>query len=204
MSVASYHLTLALGWIAYVLLHSLLAADWFKQRMAKFMGRGYRYYRLLYSIFAAITLALLLYYQFSEPSQAVFAKGIFTDVAGVLIGIMGFAGMAICIRKYFFNLSGVDVLMKVEHQSVLEVKGLHRAVRHPLYSSTLLFCWGLFLLLPFWDNFLSCAIITFYTLLGIRLEEKKLVEEFGRQYQSYAATTPMIIPDISALLRNSN
>lgn len=196
----SYHLILALGWMLYAFLHSFLADSRVKARVSNGMGGAYKYYRLLYSIFAAITIVIILGYQFSNPSPEVFSPVVISDVAGGAVTVIGLTGMAICIKKYFMNLSGVDVLLKKEHQSVLEVKGLHRAVRHPLYTSTLMFCWGLFLILPYFDNLIACLIITGYTLFGIKLEEKKLHEEFGQQYSAYAETTPMIIPRFSALL----
>jgi protein-S-isoprenylcysteine O-methyltransferase Ste14 len=196
----SYHLILALGWMLYAFLHSFLADSRVKSKIAAGMGAGYKYYRLLYSIFAAITIVIILAYQFSHTSPEVFKPFVVSNVAGGAISVIGLIGMAICIRKYFMNLSGVDVLLKKEHQSVLEVGGLHRAVRHPLYTSTLMFCWGLFFIMPYFDNLISCVIITGYTLFGIKLEERKLHEEFGQEYSAYAKTTPMIIPRVSALL----
>jgi protein-S-isoprenylcysteine O-methyltransferase Ste14 len=195
----SYHFILGLSWMLYAFLHSFLADSRVKAKIAVGMGTGYKYYRLLYSIFAAVSIVIILGYQFSNASPDVFTPFVVSDIAGGAITVIGLTGMAICIKKYFMNLSGVDVLLKKEHQSVLEVKGLHRAVRHPLYTSTLMFCWGLFLILPYYDNLISCVIITAYTLFGIKLEEKKLHEEFGQQYRVYAETTPMIIPRFGAL-----
>jgi protein-S-isoprenylcysteine O-methyltransferase Ste14 len=37
-------------------------------------------------------------------------------------------------------------------------------------------------------------IITVYTLLAIRLEEEKLVAEFGDQYRRYQRSVPKLIP----------
>jgi protein-S-isoprenylcysteine O-methyltransferase Ste14 len=86
------------------------------------------------------------------------------------------------------------VLLKKQIAPVLEKGGLHAYMRHPLYSGTLLFIWALFLIFPFMGNLIACVIITVYTLIGIRMEEKKLVIEFGEEYKSYAHQTPMLIP----------
>jgi protein-S-isoprenylcysteine O-methyltransferase Ste14 len=40
------------------------------------------------------------------------------------------------------------------------------------------------------------VIITGYTLYAIKLEEQKLVEEFGHSYLSYKEKVPMILPQL--------
>jgi len=68
----------------------------------------------------------------------------------------------------------------------LELGGLHRYIRHPLYLGTLLVVWSLFLFFPSLSNVLACFMITAYTLAGIRLEERKLLQEFGEDYAAIA------------------
>jgi methanethiol S-methyltransferase len=43
---------------------------------------------------------------------------------------------------------------------------------------------------------LACLVITGYTVLGARLEEKKLVVQFGEMYKLYQQRVPMLIPDL--------
>jgi protein-S-isoprenylcysteine O-methyltransferase Ste14 len=102
--------------------------------------------------------------------------------------------MCISIRKYFFNLSGIQVLYNKTQLPVLETTGMHEYVRHPLYAGTLLFAWSVFFLFPMLSYLLTCATITIYTIIGIKLEERKLKALFGHQYSSYKNHVPMIIP----------
>jgi protein-S-isoprenylcysteine O-methyltransferase Ste14 len=112
-----------------------------------------------------------------------------------MLGIVaGLVVMIACIRKYFANLSGIDVITKKQRPQVLELQGLHEYVRHPLYSGTLLFIWSLFLVFPLLSNLIAFLIITVYVFIGIRLEERKLELEFGENYKKYARITPMLIP----------
>ena len=104
--------------------------------------------------------------------------------------------MFICITKYFMNLSGVDVFMKHNRQQVLERGGLHGYVRHPLYSGTLIFIWALFLVFPLLSNLIAGIVISLYTWIGIRMEENKLLIQYGEDYRSYAAGVPMLIPGL--------
>jgi protein-S-isoprenylcysteine O-methyltransferase Ste14 len=78
--------------------------------------------------------------------------------------------------------------------SELKVDGIHRFVRHPLYSGTILFVWGLFFVFPFLNNLIAVILLTLYLFIGISFEEKKLVKEFGEKYQAYILKVPMLIP----------
>lgn len=104
--------------------------------------------------------------------------------------------MGASIRKYFLFLSGIDVFVKVESDPGLQQNGLHRWVRHPLYLGTLLMVWSLFIIFPYLHNLIACLMITFYTLIGIRFEEQKLVREFGTLYKEYSSRVPMLIPKL--------
>jgi protein-S-isoprenylcysteine O-methyltransferase Ste14 len=196
-----FHVSLAVCWILYAVVHSVMASVWFKKSMERLMGRYFVYYRLLYSCIAAVTLAGILAFQFSHASRQLFRPGWPLLVAGGLLALVGIAVMAACIGKYFMNLSGIDVLLKEKRAPVLEKGGVHRFVRHPLYSGTLLFIWSLFLMFPYLHNGIACTIITVYTLIGIHMEEKKLVLEFGNAYKAYARQTPMLIPFMPRLRR---
>lgn len=104
--------------------------------------------------------------------------------------------MAVCIRKYFGRLSGLQTLFidEVHTGNKLIITGIHRHVRHPLYLGTFLFIWGLFILIPHTSLLISNFIITVYTLIGIGLEEKKLVREFGEAYRVYQKEVPKLVP----------
>jgi len=77
----------------------------------------------------------------------------------------------------------------------LVTDGLYRWVRHPIYTASLLLIW----LLPVMTaNMLGLAIgATVYILVGARLEERKLVTEFGDAYREYKRRTPMLIPGLT-------
>ena len=191
------HWILAGCWLAFGLVHSLMAACRFKKLCQGVMGRYFAYYRLLYSILALLSLAGVLVWQFSFRSTPVGSFPVIKWLAGILAGIPGILLMGVSIRKYFFNLSGVSVLTRQRESDVLATGGLHGYVRHPLYLGTLLFIWTLFFFFPLISNLLSCIMITMYTLIGIRLEEKKLLEKFGEAYASYRKRTPMLIPRLA-------
>ena len=187
------HWLLFLLWILYVLLHSFFADEKIKQYIQRSWGLK-RYYRPLYSLFSAFGLAALLAWQYSIQSPLLIHSSWLAYIS-VLFILPGLLIMTVCIRKYFFELSGIQAFQKAEPvQPRLQQDGLHRYTRHPLYLGTLLFVWGLFLLFPYLDNLIAMLVITLYTLAGIRLEEKKLYLEYGEAYRQYAGRVPQLIP----------
>jgi protein-S-isoprenylcysteine O-methyltransferase Ste14 len=104
--------------------------------------------------------------------------------------------MLICIRKYFYSLSGIQALQshKPAITPTLEQNGIHAYVRHPLYFGTLIFLWGLFFMFPFLNNLIAVSIISAYVFIGIGQEEKKLLLEYGEEYERYMEGVPKLIP----------
>jgi methanethiol S-methyltransferase len=188
------HFLLILLWIVYYTIHSILASSSAKNFFQKKLKKTFRYYRLGYSIFATLTLILLLYFQYSFESPPLIRLPWIKYFAILFLILPGSIIMFISIKKYFLLLSGVRSIFTPVPASELKVNGIHRFVRHPLYSGTILFVWGLFLVFPFLNNFIAAVLLTLYVLLGISFEEKKLIKEFGKEYEGYIQKVPMLIP----------
>lgn len=188
------HIILAFLWIIFCALHSLLAARGLKKKLALRMGSGFRYYRLFYTLFAFLSLAGVVYYQLSMDQWLLFIRTQAVAIAGYIVAGCGLALMLVCIKKYFVGLSGIRSLYSEAAPQPLIISGVHRFMRHPLYMGTFAFIWGLLLLYPYASLLIANTVITVYTLLGIELEEAKLVEEFGDDYRRYRQTVPKLLP----------
>ena len=188
------HIILAILWILFCFLHSLLASHFIKRKAQAVMGRQFKHYRLLYTLFAAVFFLGVIAYQLLIVQDYLFEVSPFHKMAGWVAGLSGLLLMMVCIRKYFMNLSGVKSLVQEHAGNTLIISGVHRYVRHPLYLGTFAFIWGLFLLVPALSLLIANVIITGYTLVGIYFEENKLVEEFGESYTKYQQTVPRILP----------
>ena len=188
------HFLLIFFWILYYSIHSILAATSVKVFFQKKLKKYFRYYRLSYSIFATITLCWLLYFQYSFNSPILIKLFLIKYLSILFLILPGITIMFISIKKYFMLLSGVRSIFTPVPASELKVNGIHRFVRHPLYSGTILFVWGLFFVFPFLNNLIAAALLTLYVLIGIIFEEKKLKNEFGNNYKEYISKVPMLIP----------
>ena len=188
------HLLLAVLWIAFCLLHSLLAADAVKQKILRRPGRNDAYYRIGYILFALLSFAAVVRYQLSVTSSFLFQPARALQTAGIIAGSGGFIIMGICIARYFRLLSGLRAEQHNPPGDTLLADGLNGYIRHPLYLGTFIFIWSLWVLYPRLSLLISNGIITVYTILGVRMEEKKLVVKFGEAYISYQKKVPMFIP----------
>ncbi len=194
--MAKPYIILVLLWIIFCVLHSLFANERWKKKMQVVLKKNYKFYRIAYSFFALITLAIVVTYNFSMQSFLLWNVNIIEQVIAVVCMLSCGTIMFLFTRKFFFDLSGADVFQKKQSSRELIKTNLYKYVRHPLYSATLGFIWSIFLYSPLLSNLISCICITAYTIAGIYIEEKKLVYEFGDNYISYRSQTPMLIPKI--------
>lgn len=151
-------------------------------------------YRILYNLFALGTLCWLLYIHKNTNSPEIYRSNMFSNFVAAAFMISGLAIMLACIAKYFKQLSG---LFKESSQSKLQIGGMHRWVRHPLYSGTFLFLIGVVLYWPLYSNAVGVFILIAYTVGGTLLEEKKLLLEYGNEYRIYKKRVPMLFPRFS-------
>lgn len=188
------HILVAAVWILYCVLHSALASITIKQWVQQKAGKNFRYYRLFYTLFAFLSLAAVIYFQVSIESVYLYERTVISNLLGISTALAGLGLMLVCIKKYFLSLSGLKSLYQEAHSAELMIAGVHRYMRHPLYTGTFLFIWGLWLLFPSLSLFITDVVITVYTVYAIRLEEAKLVQEFGEKYREYQQNVPKLIP----------
>jgi protein-S-isoprenylcysteine O-methyltransferase Ste14 len=190
------HFLLGAGWIIYCTLHSILADPGVKSWFRKVLGGNFKLYRLFYSLTAILLLIPLAIFQYRMKSPLLFIPGRMIAVTGSMIAAIGLAGAVMSLKKYIASPAGFKDLFFEGAKPTLQIHGMHRYVRHPLYLSTFLLIWGSFLYIPLLSIVMVNSIITAYTLLAIRFEENKLVSLYGDDYRLYQKKVPMILPKI--------
>jgi protein-S-isoprenylcysteine O-methyltransferase Ste14 len=186
------------GWILWCTLHSLLITGGINERIRKKGGMLLGVYRLIYSLFSALSLIPLLWYQYSLPQEVIFSwSGWLRLPQGILLAYalaMLYGGNKVYDIDYLIGMRQWRNYRLGEKIPTLPFtcQGALAYVRHPWYSSGLPILWTVG---PITDANLPIRIIlTFYLIIGTLLEERKLVEELGEPYLRYQEQVPILIP----------
>jgi len=191
-------LLLILLWLCWCALHSLLIAapvnDWLQQQRASWRGT----YRLAYSLFSALTLLPLLWYQASLPQEVILSWSGWLRIPQAALLLYALIMLIGGIQVYDLGyLVGIRQWQSWQQGTALPVlpftcAGVLRYVRHPWYSSGLPILWTVG---PLTDvNLPARLILSLYLVLGTLLEERKLRQELGEPYRSYCKQVPMLLP----------
>ncbi len=184
-------------WVLFFVSHSLLAANSVKAIAERWMGKCYRFYRLGFNLLSIIFLAGIFYLLFfRQQANYIFLSSAWSKAVAVLLLLTGGIISVLAFRSYDLQeFTGIKQLVeKIHRPSILVVTGLNAYVRNPLYFGLILFVLGFFLWQPTQMNLVSLLIIYAYIYIGVKLEERKLLEEFGEEYRLYQSRVRMLIP----------
>lgn len=184
----------------FALVHSVFAMPSLKKRITGSSKHLFRFYRLYYNLISLVLCGWLL----------VTSRG-----SAVLYVVPGGWSLALYTAQLVFLLilfsclrqTGIAVFLGISREPAgpadgarLITGGWYRVVRHPLYLFSLLFL----LCNPVVSTFglLFTLLTAAYFLFGARLEENRLIAEFGDSYRDYQRAVPFILPRISRFHRN--
>ncbi len=188
---------LTLIWGLYFALHSMLAGSGVKRYFKSRFPSYYPYYRIFYNLIALLLLIPIHLFQKSISSIILFNNGVLVSVLGGGVMLVGMVLGLLAFRNYsskeFVGLDFQDDNVGLK-RGKLNVSGLNQYVRHPLYFASLLIVWGYFIICPTLMVLVIACVISVYLVVGTKLEEKKLIAEFGDQYLRYKKRVPMLIP----------
>lgn len=192
---------IAIWMLIFALSHSITADKRVKRWFADTFGeRAYEgFYRLIYNIVALISLAPLFLYMWSIARELYRVPDWLAPIFSViqLIGSIGlvisliqidwarFAGL----KQAWAYFSGGDLPLRDEP---LQLNGLYRLVRHPLYFFSLLSLWFSPVMTD--SAFLFNIAATAYFLIGSRIEEGRMLDAYGELYENYRQQVPWLIP----------
>ena len=192
---------LILAIVIWGIVHSLTASHAFKRFLHRVLGDGFmKFYRLSYNLFSAVSLVPILYLLLTLPDQDFYrvpAPWRYAMFAGQGLSLLLL--LVSLLQTDLLSFVGLRQIVEAEKPGRLVVSGVYRWVRHPLYTFMLAFAW----LSPTVsvNLFVAYLAFTFYILVGIYFEERKLLREFGQPYADYKAVTPMLIPGLPKTAR---
>lgn len=183
---------IAVAWLVYFILHSVLASLQAKAWVAAHLPHLAPYYRLSYNLLALGLLIPPLALLHAFPGEPLWAwNGTMRVIMdGLALGAL--AGFAWSLRYYDMGaFLGLSRARGGSPHTRFTLSPFHRYVRHPWYSFGLVIIWTR----DMGEAWLvSCVAITAYLAIGSYLEERKLLGEFGEPYRLYQKRVPGLIP----------
>jgi len=184
------------AWVSFALVHSLLASRPMRRLLIARLGRGERlFYNAVALIHFGIVLTIgwvLLHDQpgfgFPVPLRAIMLVVSATGLIGIVVVLRAydlgrFAGTTQWRTRTPDRLGSAD--------EPLVTGGLHRYVRHPLYTMAILALWG-GATAPL--GLTTAVFGTAYLWIGLRFEERKLIAVYGTAYLNYREAVPSLVP----------
>lgn len=184
---------IALAFIAYFALHSLLASlkvkAWTTRHWPGFMPA----YRLTFNLLSVILLLPLAWLLYRYPGPLLWqwtGVGWWLSRGLMLAAIAAFFwSLRVYDNAEFLGLS--QLRGSNTSDSRLSISPFHRFVRHPWYFLLLVIIWSQDIHL---SQLTAYTLISLYLLVGSWLEERKLVHQFGDSYAIYRQKVPGLIP----------
>ncbi len=107
-------------------------------------------------------------------------------------------GLALSVWSQFAMGSSWRIGVDPAERTALVTGGPFRYVRNPIYTGTVLFMIGLFLLVPNAASLIALVVVAVMLDLQVRrIEEPFLAESHGYEYRRYIAEAGRFIPRVS-------
>ncbi|MCZ7393407.1 MAG: isoprenylcysteine carboxylmethyltransferase family protein [Candidatus Methanoperedens sp.] len=180
-----------LYFLVFAGLHSLLAADYIKDKGEKLLGKGYRFYRIMYTIISFLTFApaFFIWVSFTGSTPLVYSlpESLYPVIILIRLGALG---------MFVYASYQTDVLefmgIRQKAKNILITGGAYGIVRHPLYTG------GILLLFTKMEmsqlDIIAVLLVSIYLIIGAFIEERRLLSVFGEEYRKYQQQVSMLIP----------
>jgi len=180
----------------FVVQHTIMARRGFKRWFTKFIPASME--RSTFVLLASGCLLLLFWQWRPVPDliwnvEAPWARGVLSALSLTGWGIVFLASFMVS----HFDLFGLrqvwtQLLRRTPQPISFRLVGLYRVVRHPLMLGFLVAFWATPTMTV--GHLFFAIMTTAYIIVGVAIEERDLVHEFGDRYRSYRRQVPAIIP----------
>jgi protein-S-isoprenylcysteine O-methyltransferase Ste14 len=180
----------------FALQHSVMARKPFKRWWTQFVPVAIE--RSTYVLLASLAL-LLLFWQW-RPIPTVIWQIADPQIAAVVMGLSLLGWFLVFLSTFLINhfeLFGLhQVANHLAGRTMPEMRFktpvLYKMVRHPIYLGFIIAFWAAPVMTA--GHLLFAVVTTAYIFVGIFLEERDLLGQFGEEYKRYRAQVGMLVP----------
>lgn len=188
-----------LRFLLFALLHSLLAMPRVKTKLRLLTNGNLPWYRLTYNL-----LSLVMFGWVMMAWQSTHVLYLIPGVGNLVmqgLQLLVLIAMVLCLRQTGLS-NFLGVTREQETHEDLCISGCYAVVRHPLYLLSFIF----FVLNPVMTTrwLTLTALGTAYMLLGAKLEERRLLHQFGARYAHYQRDVPFLLPRLRRITPNAD
>jgi methanethiol S-methyltransferase len=203
------YLLIVLMWSGYCALHSYLISTKFTNMMYRILKKYYAFYRIFYVLISAALLIPLINYTVSLDNLVIITYRPFFNILRYML-IAG--SLLMFFLAFFFNYDSLSFFgirqilnftksKKINTSGGIRRNGLLGIIRHPMYLALIIYLWCQTHRI---SDIVVNSVLTIYIIIGTKLEEKKLILEFGDTYIKYQQEVPMLIPFTHTKISNVN
>lgn len=193
------YLLVALMWTGYCSLHSYLISIRFTNRMMGLLKNFYAFYRLFYVLISVILLFPIINITAELDNDIIIT---YTLPWSIVRYALILCSLLIFLKAFIFDYDtlsffGIRQILNFRGKKInnpgegIKKSGLLGIIRHPMYFALIIFLWCQTFRL---SDIVANIVLTAYIIIGTKLEERKLVLEFGDSYIQYQKEVPMLIP----------
>ena len=195
------YLLIALLWTGYCSLHSFLISIRFTNLMTCLLKNYYTFYRIFYVSISLVLLNPLINYTVQLDNKIIITYDLPLNIVRYIL-ISG--SLLMFFWAFFFNYDSLSFFgirqilnfrktKRIDPSEEVKKNGLLGIIRHPMYLALIIYLWCQTFRV---SDIVVNIVLTIYIIIATRLEEKKLVLEFGDTYVKYQQEVPMLIPFI--------
>ncbi|MBN3581446.1 isoprenylcysteine carboxylmethyltransferase family protein [Algoriphagus aestuarii] len=186
---------LILSWGFFYFTHSFFASTKLKRILKVRWERGFKSYRLFYSLFSLLLFLAIMIQSILIPAQYFLPQKPLLTYLGYMIATFGTILMVRSSKQ--INLKSFLGIVSEPSNQKLVTTGLYSKIRHPLYIGLMMIFFGYVLVSAQYTALIHFICLVVYLPFGMYYEEKNLIDQYGEAYRTYQKNVPMIFPNWS-------
>jgi protein-S-isoprenylcysteine O-methyltransferase Ste14 len=184
--------------ILFGLQHSIMARTSFKQRLKQILPEAAE--RSTYVLLSGVFMAIAIYFWQPLPGMIWNVENTTAQVilwSAYAIG-WGYLFVATFVTNHFELMGLRQVYLYFTNQPYSKLpftkKYMYRYSRHPMMLGVLIGMWALPMMSV--SHFVMSILLTIYIVIGVILEERDLIRQFGNTYHQYRKQIATLIPRV--------